>query len=427
MAGVVSMRRGYPCLSCAGKSVLSFPRRRPLARRAPPEEVTMDFALTEQQELIRKEVAALARSFSLDYWLEKDRKHEYPHEFVKAFAEGGWVGLMIPEAYGGAGLGVTEAALMLHEICASGAGTSGASPIHFYVFPPTPVIKYGTEAMKRKHLPAICTGETVMAFGVTEPNAGTDTSRIQTRAERRGDRWVVNGRKVWTTNAQHATKILLLARTSERDAARPLKGMTLFFTDFDRTAISVREIHKLGRAAVDSNEIAIENLEIPEEDVVGTVGEGFYHLLDSLNPERIVIGIEAVGIGRAALERAVQYAKERIVFDRPIGKNQAIAHPLALALAQLDAAELMCLKAAWLFDSGRPCGKEANAAKLLAAEAGFDACDAALQTFGGFGYAKEFYVERLWREVRLYKIAPVSQQMALNYLAEHVLGLPRSY
>ncbi len=387
----------------------------------------MDFALTEQQELIRKEVAALARTFSLNYWLEKDSKHEYPTEFVKAFADNGWLGLMIPEAYGGAGLGVTEASIMLHEICASGAGTSGASPIHFYCFPPEPVVRYGTEEMKQRELPKIVTGETVMAFGVTEPNSGTDTSRIRTRAEKQGDRWIVNGRKVWTTNAQHATRILLLARTSDRDPAKPLKGMTLFFTEFDRTAIAVREIEKLGRAAVDSNEIFIDSLEIPETNVVGTVGDGFYHLIDSLNPERIVVGIEAVGIGRAALERAVQYAKERVVFDRPIGQNQAIAHPLALALAQLDAAEMMCLKAAWLFDTGRPCGREANAAKLLAAEAGFQACDAALQTFGGFGYAKEFYVERLWREIRLYKIAPISQQMALNYLAEHVLGLPRSY
>jgi len=387
----------------------------------------MDFALTESQELIKKEVAALARSFSLDYWLEKDNKAEYPNDYVKAFADNGWLGLMIPEAYGGAGLGVTEAAIMLHEICASGAGTSGASPIHFYIFPPTPVIKFGTEEMKRRELPRICSGESILAFGVTEPNAGTDTSRIQTRAVKRGGRYIVTGRKVWTTNAQHANKILLLARTSDRDPAKPLKGMTLFYTDFDRAAMHVRLIEKLGRAAVDSNEVAIENLDVPEEHVVGAVGEGFYHLLESLNPERIVIGIEAVGIGRAALDRAVQYAKERIVFDRPIGKNQAIAHPLAMASAELDAAEVMCLKAAWLFDHGRPCGKEANAAKLLAAEAGFNACDAALQTFGGFGYAKEFYVERLWREVRLYKIAPISQQMALNYLAEHVLGLPRSY
>ena len=387
----------------------------------------MDFALTESQELIKKEVGALARQFSLDYWLDKDDRAEYPHEFVKAFADNGWLGIMIPEAYGGAGLGVTEAALMLHEICASGAGTSGASPIHFYVFPPTPILKFGTDAMKQKYLPRIASGEIVMAFGVTEPNAGTDTSRIQTRAVRQGNRWIVNGRKVWTTNAQHANKILLLARTADRDPAKPLRGMTLFFADLDKKAISVRLIHKLGRAAVDSNEISIENLEVSDDDVVGTVGDGFYHLLDSLNPERIVVGIEAVGIGRAALDRAVQYAKERIVFERPIGQNQAIAHPLAQAAAQLDAAEVMCLKAAWLFDHGRPCGREANTAKLISADAGFNACDAALQTFGGFGYAKEFYVERLWREIRLYKIAPVSQQMALNYLAEHVLGLPRSY
>jgi acyl-CoA dehydrogenase len=389
----------------------------------------MDFALSESQEHIRQEVATLARRFAPDYWLAKDDRHEYPHEFVKAFAEAGWLGLVIPEAYGGAGLGITEAALVLHEICASGAGTSGASPIHFYMFPPAPLIKVGSATMKETYLPRIRTGEIAMAFGVTEPNAGTDTSRIETRAERDGDVWVINGHKVWTTNAQHANKILLLARTTPREetADRPLKGMTLFFADLDRSAITVREIPKLGRAAVDSNELFIENLRVPDADVVGTVGEGFYHLIDSLNPERIVIAMEAIGIGRAALARAAQYAKERVVFDRPIGQNQAIAHPLAHALAELDAAELLCLKAAWLYDHGKPCGREANAAKVVAAEAGFNACDAAVQTLGGFGYAKEFHVERLWREVRLYKIAPVSQQMALNYLAEHALGLPKSY
>ena len=387
----------------------------------------MDFALTEQQELIRKEVASLARSFSLDYWLEKDRKAEYPLDWVKKFADAGWLGMIVPEEYGGGGLGVTEAALMLHEICAAGAGTSGASPIHFYLFPPMPLIKHGAEPLKRKYLPRVASGEIVMSFGVTEPNAGTDTSRIQTRAERAGDRFVVNGRKVWNTNAQRATHILLLARTAPRDPAKPFAGLTLFFTGFDRARITVREIEKLGRAAVDSNEIFIDGLEVPAEDVVGEVGRGFYHLLDSLNPERIFTGIEAVGIGRAALERAVQYAKERVVFDRPIGQNQAIAPPLALAWARLEAAEAMCLKAAWLFDHGRPCGAESNAAKLLAAEAGFEACDVAVQTHGGYGYAKEFHVERLWREIRLYKIAPVSQQMVLNYLAEHVLGLPKSY
>jgi acyl-CoA dehydrogenase len=387
----------------------------------------MDFRLNEQHELIRKEVTALARSFPPEYWLEKDAKAAYPWEFVKAFAQAGWLGVIVPEAYGGSGLGVTEAALMLHDIAASGAGTSGCSPIHFYCFPPMPVMKHGTEALKQKYLPRVATGEIVMSFGVTEPNAGTDTSRIQTRAERQGDRFVVNGRKVWNTNAQNATHILLLARTAPRDAAAPFRGLTLFFTEFDRSAITVQVIEKLGRAAVDSNEIYIDGLEIPVENVVGEVGQGFYHLLDSLNPERIFTGIEAVGIGRAALARAVDYAKERIVFDRPIGKNQAVAHPLAMAWAKLETAELMCLKAAWLFDHGQPCGAESNAAKLLAAEAGFEACDAALQTHGGYGYAKEFHVERLWREVRLYKIAPVSQQMALNYLSEHVLGLPKSY
>ncbi len=389
----------------------------------------MDFRLSEQQELIRKEVATLARSFSPDYWLERDRKHEYPWDFVRAFAKAGWLGMIVPEQYGGSGLGVTEASLMLHEICAAGAGTSGASPIHFYMFPPMPLIKHGSEALKERYLPRIATGEIVMSFGVTEPNAGTDTSRIQTRATLHGDRFIVNGRKVWNTNAQNATHILLLARTEtrERDAKRPFDGLTLFFTPFDRTKITVREIEKLGRAAVDSNEIFIDGLEAPAGDVVGQVGRGFYHLLDSLNPERIFTGIEAVGIGRAALARATRYARERIVFDRPIGQNQAIAHPLALAWAKLETAELMCLKAAWLFDNGLPCGAESNTAKLMAADAGFEACDAALQTHGGYGYAKEFHVERLWREVRLYKIAPVSQQMVLNYLAEHVLELPKSY
>jgi acyl-CoA dehydrogenase len=387
----------------------------------------MDFSLTEQQELIRKEVATLARSFSADYWLDKDRKAEYPWEFVKAFAAGGWLGAIIPEEYGGSGLGVTEASLVLHEICVAGAGTSGASPIHFYMFPPMPVIKHGAEALKRRVLPRIATGEIVMSFGVTEPNAGTDTSRIETRAEPRGDGFLVHGRKVWNTNAQQATHILLLARTAPRDPAKPFAGMTLFFTPFDRAKIAVKVIEKLGRAAVDSNEIFIDGLEVPAADVVGEIGRGFYHLLDSLNPERIMTAIEAVGIGRSALERAVQYAKDRVVFDRPIGQNQAIAHPLAMAWAKLETAELMCMKAAWLFDHGRPCGSESNTAKLMAAEAGFEACDVALQTHGGYGYAKEFHVERLWREIRLYKIAPVSQQMVLNYLSEHVLGLPKSY
>ncbi len=389
----------------------------------------MNFALTESQELIRKEVAALARTFGWEYWREKDRKGEYPTEFVEAFARAGWLGLVIPEPYGGAGLGVTEACLMLEAICASGAGLSGASPVHFAVFPPMPIIKHGSESLRRRVLPGIAAGTVRLAFGVTEPDAGTDTSRIQTTARRDGQGFVVTGRKVWTSNARHSQKMLLLARTTPYDAVGPrkLEGLTLFVADLDPATVTLREIDKLGRAAVDSNEVVIDGLRVADEDVVGEVGRGFYHLLDSLNPERILVAAEAVGIGRAALDRAAEYARQRVVFDRPIGQNQAIAHPLAAAWAHLEGAFTLALRAAWLFDRGLPCGAEANAAKLLAADAGFAACDAALQTFGGFGYAKEFHVERLWREVRLYKIAPVSQEMVLNYLAERVLGLPKSY
>jgi alkylation response protein AidB-like acyl-CoA dehydrogenase len=387
----------------------------------------VDFALSELQQALHEEVLALASSFPPDYWLEHDRAERYPWDFVRAFARRGWLGTIIPEAYGGAGLGITEAALVLHAVCLSGAGTSGASPVHFFMFPPAPIVRFGSEAMKRAWLPRIAAGEVLLAFGVTEPTAGSDTSRITTWAQRTGDHWLVRGQKVWTTNAQQAERILLLARTSPRDDARPLDGMTLFFTDLDRSACTIRRIDKLGRAAVDSNELFIEGLEVPDGDVVGEVGRGFSHLLDGLNPERIVTAIEAVGIGRSALRIAARYAGERHVFGRPIGQNQAIAHPLAAASARLDAAELLTLKAAWRYDRGEPCGAEANAAKYLAAEAGFEACDAALQTLGGFGYAKEYHVERLWREVRLYRIAPISQEMVLNYLSQHVLGLPRSY
>jgi alkylation response protein AidB-like acyl-CoA dehydrogenase len=389
----------------------------------------MDFALSEPQAEIRRQVAALARGFGWEYWRDKDRKAEYPTEFVRAFADAGWLGLAIPEVYGGAGLGVTEAVLMLEAICASGAGLSGASPVHFAVFPPMPIIRHGTEELRRRILSEIASGRLSLAFGVTEPNAGTDTSRIQTMARRDGTGWVVSGRKVWTSNARHSAKMLLLARTTPIDAAGPrtLDGLTLFVADMDPRTVEIREIEKLGRAAVDSNEVIIDGLRIADEDVVGQVGRGFYHLLDSLNPERILVAGEAIGIGRVALERAAAYARERIVFNRPIGQNQAVAHPLAHAWARLEGAWQLTLRAAWLFDRGESCGAEANAAKVLAAEAGFEAADAALQTLGGFGYAKEFDVERLWREVRLYKIAPVSQQMALNYLAERVLGLPKSY
>ncbi|NML97094.1 acyl-CoA/acyl-ACP dehydrogenase [Paraburkholderia sp. RP-4-7] len=376
---------------------------------------------------VREAARTLARRFDLAYWRTCDKEEKYPWEFVNAFAKAGWMGVMTPEEYGGMGLGLSEAAIMLNEIGASGAGMSGASAVHFYVFPPQPIMRHGSEELKRRCLPAMAKGEMLMAFGVTEPTSGVDTSRIRTKAERKGDRWVINGQKVWTTNAQNATKILLLARTSPRDEKRPLDGMTLFFADLDRKHCDVRVIDKLGRAAVDSNEVFIDGLEVADENVVGEVGRGFHYLLDGLNPERIVVGMEGIGIGRAALNLAVEYANSRVIFDRPIGKNQAVAHPLAENWIRLEAAELMALRAAALYDSHQSCGAEANAAKFLGADAGFRAADQAMQTHGGFAYAKEYHVERLWREVRLLRLAPISQEMVLNFVSNKVLGLPKSY
>jgi hypothetical protein len=378
-------------------------------------------------DLVRKSSRELARRFDLGYWRDKDKKQEYPWEFVRAFADAGWLGVMIPEEYGGLGLGLTEAAIMMEEVAASGAGMSGASAIHFYVFPPAPILRHGSEAMKRAWLPKLARGEILMAFGVTEPTAGVDTSRIKTRAEKIDGGWLVNGQKVWTTNGQNAQKILLLARTSPRTEEKPLDGMTLFFTDLDRQRITVREIEKLARPAVDSNELFIDNLEAADDEVVGEAGQGFRYLLDGLNPERTVVGMEGIGIGRAALELATKYANERVVFDRPIGKNQAVAHPLADAWMRLEAAELVAMKAAALFDARQSSGKEANTAKYLGAEAGYLACDRAMQTHGGFSYAKEYHIERLWREVRLLRLAPISQEMVLNFISTSVLGLPKSY
>ncbi|MGD1222406.1 acyl-CoA dehydrogenase family protein [Streptomyces krungchingensis] len=378
-------------------------------------------------ELIRKTVRELARKFDYGYWREKDKKGEYPWEFVKAFADGGWLGAMIPEEYGGLGLGLAESAVMMTEIAQSGAGMSGGSAIHFYVFPPAPILRYGSEAMKREFLPKLAKGELLMAFAITEPDAGVDTSRIRTRAEKIDGGWRINGQKIFITNAQNAHKILIVARTSPRDENRPLDGMTLFFTDLDRSKITVREIEKLGRAAIDTNELFIDNLEVGDDEVVGEVGQGFRYLIDGLNPERIVVGMEGIGLGRAALELASKYANERVVFNRPIGKNQAVAHPLADSWIRLEAAELVAMNAARLFDNQQNCGKEAAAAKYLGAEAGFEACDRAMQTHGGYAYAKEYHVERLWREARLLPNAPFSQEMVRNYIATKALGLPRSY
>ncbi|MCX5190266.1 acyl-CoA dehydrogenase family protein [Streptomyces sp. NBC_00268] len=388
----------------------------------------MDFELTEDQETIRKAVVGLLRDFDDRYWMEKDRDHRFPEEFYAAVANGGWLGLTIPEEYGGHGLGITEATLLLEEVARSGGGMNAASSIHMSIFGMQPVVVHGSEELKRRTLPRVATGDLHVCFGVTEPEAGLDTTSIMTFARRDGDHYVVNGRKVWISKAVESEKILLLTRTAKVDeVARRTDGMTLFLTDLDRDRIDVRPIPKMGRNAVTSNELFIDELRVPVEDRVGEEGQGFRYLLDGLNPERMLIAAEALGIGRVALEKAVSYGNERVVFGRPIGMNQAIQFPLADSLARLDAAELILRKATWLYDKGRPCGREANTAKYLCADAGFTAADRALQTHGGMGYSEEYNVARYFREARLMKIAPISQEMILNYLGSHTLGMPRSY
>ncbi|WP_025778192.1 acyl-CoA dehydrogenase family protein [Brevibacterium sp. VCM10] len=377
-------------------------------------------------EIVRTAVRELARKFDHEYWLNKDTNHEYPWELVRALGEGGWLGIMFPEEYGGLGLGLQEAAVMMHEIAASGAGMAGASAIHSYVFPPAPLVKYGSEEMKQKYLPKLATGEMLTAFALTEPTAGVDTSRITTKAEKTEGGWLLNGQKVFISNAANAQRMVVLARTSPRDEEHPLRGMTMFFAE-KNDSMTLREIPKLGRAAVDTNEVFIDDLFVADEDVIGEVGKGFHYIIDGLNPERVCVAMEGIGIGRAALEIGVDYAKNRIVFDRPIGKNQAVAHPLADSWIRLEAAELASMKAAKLFDEDKPCGPESAVAKYLGAEAGFEACDRAFGTLGGYAYAKEYHIERLWREVRLLRNAPFSQEMVRNFISQNVLGMPRSY
>ncbi|MEV0904148.1 acyl-CoA dehydrogenase family protein [Streptomyces hokutonensis] len=388
----------------------------------------MDFELTEDQETIRKSVAGLLRDFDDQYWMAKDQAHEFPTEFYETVAGGGWLGITIPEEYGGHGLGITEASLLLEEVARSGGGMNAASAIHLSIFGMHPVVVHGSEELKRRTLPRIANGDLHVCFGVTEPGAGLDTASITTYARRDGDHYVANGRKVWISKAMESEKILLLTRTSKADeVAKKTDGMTLFLTDIDRDRIGIRPIPKMGRNAVTSNELFIDDLRIPVEDRVGEEGQGFRYLLDGLNPERMLIAAEALGIGRASLDKAVRYAKERVVFGRPIGMNQGIQFPLADSLAHLDAAELVLRKATWLYDNGKPCGREANTAKYLCADAGFTAADRALQTHGGMGYSEEYGVARYFREARLMRIAPISQEMILNYLGSHTLGLPRSY
>jgi acyl-CoA dehydrogenase len=389
---------------------------------------SMDFSLSEDQQRIREQIGKLCAGFGPDYWLERDTSGGFPEEFHAAMAEAGWLGIAMPEAFGGAGLGVTEAALMMQAVAESGAGFSGASAIHMNIFGLNPVVVFGTEAQKRRMLPPLIAGREKACFAVTEPDVGLDTTHLRTKAVRDGAHYVVSGSKVWISTAQVAQKMLLVARTTPLEACgKPTEGLSIFYTDLDRARVEVREIAKMGRKAVDSNLLFIDGLRVPVDDRIGEEGRGFQVLLHGLNPERILIAAEAIGLGRAALARAATYAKERVVFGRPIGRNQAIQHPLAESWMELEAAHLMMLNAASRYDAGLECGAEANAAKYLGAEAGYRACEHAVLTHGGFGYAREYHVERYFREIQIARIAPVTPQLILCYLAEKVLGLPRSY
>lgn len=388
----------------------------------------MNFELNDEQILIRESVVKLCSDYPDEYWSQKDKDHEFPWDFYSSMAEAGWLGIAIPEAYGGSGRGITEASLVLEEVAASGAAMNGATALHLSIFGMHPVVKYGSEEMKQKYLPRVAKGDLHVAFGVTEPDAGTDTTSITTSARLDGDNYLVKGRKVWTSKALQSEKVLLLVRTTDKEnAEKRTGGMTLLLADLQRDEVSISPIDKLGRNAVATCEVVYDNLPVTITDRVGEEGKGFKYLLDGLNAERILIAAEALGIGKVAMKRAVAYANERVVFGRPIGKNQGIAFPLAEAKMRLDAAELMIRKASWLIDNGKPCGSEANMAKWLAADASFFAADRAVQTHGGFGYATEYHVERYWREARLMKIAPISQEMIQNFVSEHVLGLPKSY
>jgi acyl-CoA dehydrogenase len=388
----------------------------------------MAFGLSAEQRELREAVARLCARFGDEYWLEKDAEGSFPHEFHRAMADAGWLGIAMPEAFGGSGLGITEAAVLMQAVAESGAGFSGASAIHMNIFGLHPVVVFGTDEQKERFLPPLIAGKEKTCFAVTEPDAGLDTTRLKTRAVREGDHYVLTGRKIWISTAQVAEKMLILARTTPiEEVARPSLGMTLFYTDLDRSAVEVREIPKMGRKAVDSNLLFIDGLKVPVADRIGEEGRGFHYILHGMNPERILIAAEAVGLGRAALGRAARYAKERVVFGRPIGQNQSIQHPLAERWIELEAAELMVLRGAAAYDRGEEAGAYANAAKYCAAEAGFRACETAIMTHGGMGYAREYHVERYFREIQIARIAPVSPQLILSHIAERVLGLPKSY
>ncbi len=388
----------------------------------------MDFTVSEDQRAVREGVAAVMKRFDDEYWLARDDDGQFPREFHRAFAQAGWLGLTMPTEFGGAGLGVSEAVVMLHEVASHGGGMAAASTVHINLFGPHPVVVFGTPEQKARWIPRLVQGLDQCAFGFTEPDAGLNTTAIKTFARKVPGGYVVQGQKVWTSTAQVASKIMLLTRTTKlEDCARPTDGISIFYTDLDRSKIEVRRIPKMGRKAVDSNAIFIDGLFIPDADRIGEEGKGFGYILHSLNPERLLVAAEAIAIGQDALRRATKYARERVVFGRPIGQNQGIQHPLAERWMALEAAWAMTLKGAWMYDQKLPCGAEANAAKFLGARAGYDACLQAVLTHGGFGYAKEYHVERLLREVTITRIAPVTEQMIMSFIAEKVLDLPKSY
>ncbi len=388
----------------------------------------MDFSVSDDHRAIREGVHAVVRRFDDEYWLARDDDGKFPHEFHRAMADAGWLGITMPPDYGGSGLGVTEAAIMMHEVASHGGGMTAASTVHINLFGPHPIVVFGTHEQRQRWLPRLVDGQDQCCFGFTEPDAGLNTTAIKTFAQKVDGGYVVHGQKVWTSTAQVANKIMLLTRTTKlKDCQRPTDGITIFYTELDRSKIDVHRIPKMGRKAVDSNSIFIDRLFIPDSDRIGEEGKGFSYILHSLNPERLLVAAEAVAIGQDALRRATKYARERIVFNRPIGQNQGIQHPLAERWMALEAAWAMVMKGAWLYDQQKPCGAEANTAKFLGARAGFDSCLTAVLTHGGFGYAKEYHVERLLREVTVTRIAPVTEQLIMSFIAEKVLDLPKSY
>ena len=388
----------------------------------------MSLNFTPEQQQIKNSVMKLCEQFGDQYWLDRDSDGKFPEDFCQAMTKEGWMGIAMPEEYGGSGLGIADAAAMVQGITESGCGNAGFAALAIGIFGLNPVVVFGTDDQKRKWLPPVIKREDIACFAVTEPNTGLDTTRLTTRAVDKGDHYLVNGEKIWTSTAQVCNKMLLIARTKdESETDKPINGLSLFYTDLDRNHCEIRAIDKMGRKCVDSNQVFIDNLEVSKEDLIGEEGKGFRYLLHGLNAERILISASMVGLGRCALKKAADYARERVVFDRPIGMNQAIQHPLAESWAELEAAHLMAFHAAALYDSGLECGLQANAGKYLAAEAAFKACTNAVMTHGGMGYAKEFHVERYLRESLIHRLAPISPQLILSFLAEKALDLPKSY